>query len=139
VPTTTIPDDTLIRQIVDTLQTLAGPHPGFRPVHAKGIVCSGTFRPSAEAAGISRAPHFAGAPVPATIRFANSSGNPEVPDGAPGVRSMAVKFLLPGIPRSSSSSSGPSCRIRRRESPTRRRCLASWPATPPPRPSSGAS
>ena len=95
-PTTTIPDDTLIRQIVDTLQTLAGPHPGFRPVHAKGIVCSGTFRPSAEAAGISRAPHFAGAPVPATIRFANSSGNPEVPDGAPGVRSMAVKFLLPG-------------------------------------------
>lgn len=95
-PTTTIPDDTLIRQIVDTLQTLAGPHPGFRPVHAKGIVCSGTFRPSAEAAGISRAPHFAGASVPATIRFANSSGNPEVPDGAPGVRSMAVKFLLPG-------------------------------------------
>jgi catalase len=95
VPTTTTPDDSLIRQIVDTLQTLAGPHPGFRPVHAKGIVCSGTFRPSAEAAGISRAPHFTGAPVPATIRFANSSGNPEVPDGAPGVRSMAVKFLLP--------------------------------------------
>ena len=33
-PTANIPDDTLIRQIVDTLQTLAGPHPGFRPVHA---------------------------------------------------------------------------------------------------------
>ena len=93
-PTTTTPD-ALIRQIVDILQTLAGSHPGFRPVHAKGVVCSGTFRPSAEAAGISRAPHFAGPPVPATIRFANSSGNPEVPDGAPGVRSMAVKFLLP--------------------------------------------
>ena len=92
--TTTTPDT--IRQIVDTLQTLAGPHPGFRPVHAKGMVCSATFRASAEAAGMSRALHFAGPPVPATIRFANSSGNPDVPDGAPGVRSMAVKFLLSG-------------------------------------------
>ena len=93
-PTTTAPD-TLIRQIVDVMQTLAGPHPGFRPVHAKGVVCSGTFRASAGAAGITRAPHFAGPPVPTTIRFANSSGKPDVHDGAPGVRSMAVKFLLP--------------------------------------------
>ena len=92
-PTTTTPDP-VIRQIVDTMRTLAGPHPGFRPVHAKGVVCSGTFRPSAEAARICRSPHFAGPPVPATIRFANSSGNPEVHDGAPGVRSMAVKLQL---------------------------------------------
>jgi catalase len=93
VPTTT--PDAVIRQLVDTMQTLAGPHPGFRPVHAKGVVCSGTFRAAAEAAGITRAPHFAGPPVSATIRFANSSGNPDVHDAAPGVRSMTVKFQLP--------------------------------------------
>jgi hypothetical protein len=39
----------VIRQIVDAMRTLAGPHPGFRPVHAKGLVCSGTFRASADA------------------------------------------------------------------------------------------
>jgi len=86
--------DTVIRQIVETMRRLAGPHPGFRPVHAKGLVCSGTFRASAEAPRVSRAPHFAGQPVAATIRFANGNGNPGVLDGAPAVRSMAVKFAL---------------------------------------------
>jgi hypothetical protein len=33
---------TVIAQIVETMRALAGSHPGFRPVHAKGIVCSGT-------------------------------------------------------------------------------------------------
>jgi catalase len=87
--------DTVIRQIVDAMRTLAGPHPGFRPVHAKGLVCSGTFRASAGAAGITRAPHFAGQRVPTIVRFANASGNPDVHDGVPNVRSMAVKFQLP--------------------------------------------
>ena len=84
----------VIRQIVDAMRTLAGPHPGFRPVHAKGLVCSGTFRASADAPRVTRAPHFAGQPVPTVVRFANSNGNPEVHDGAPNVRSMAVKFQL---------------------------------------------
>jgi len=87
--------DTVIRQIVETMRRLAGPHPGFRPVHAKGLVCAGTFRASAEAARVSRAPQFAGQPVGATIRFANGNGNPGVHDGAPAVRSMAVKLSLP--------------------------------------------
>ncbi len=38
-PTSASPD-TVIRQIVDAMRTLAGPHPGFRPVHAKGLVCN---------------------------------------------------------------------------------------------------
>ena len=84
----------VIRQIVDAMRTLAGPHPGFRPVHAKGLVCSGTFRASADAPRVSRAPHLTGQSVPAVIRFANSNGNPDVHDGAPNVRSMAVKFQL---------------------------------------------
>lgn len=88
--------ESVIRQLVDAMRSLAGPHPGHRPVHAKGLVCSGTFRGSAEAAGITRAPHFAGQPIPTSIRFANSNGNPDVHDGVPNVRSMAVKFQLAG-------------------------------------------
>lgn len=32
-------------QLIDTLQTLFGTHPGFRPVHAKGGMCEGKFTP----------------------------------------------------------------------------------------------
>src|SRR5258706_10610329 len=85
----------VIRQIVEAMRTLAGPHPGFRPVHAKGLVCAGTFRPSADALRVTRAPHFRGQSVPIIVRLANSSGNPDVHDGVPNVRSMAVKFQLP--------------------------------------------
>ena len=87
--------DTVIQELVDVLRTLAGPHPGFRPVHAKGLVCSGTFRASAGAADITRAPHFAGHSVSTVIRFANAAGKPDAHDGAPNVRSMSVKFQLP--------------------------------------------
>ena len=88
--------DAIIRQIVDVMRTLAGPHPSFRPVHAKGLVCSGTFRASPDASRITRTPHFSGPPVPTIVRFANANGNPDVHDGAPNVRSMGVKFQLPG-------------------------------------------
>jgi catalase len=86
----------VVAQLVEAMRALAGSHPGFRPAHAKGIVCSGTFRAAPEARGVSRAAHLQGQPVPVVIRFANSSGDPEVHDGLPSVRSMAVKFDLPG-------------------------------------------
>ena len=91
--TSTSPDT--IRQIVEAMRALAGPHPGFRPVHAKGLVCAGTFRASPDAPRVTRAPHFAGQSVPTIVRFANANGNPDVHDGVPNVRSMAVKFQLP--------------------------------------------
>jgi catalase len=86
--------ESVIRHIVEAMRTLAGPHPGFRPVHAKGLVCSGTFRASADAPRVTRAPHFTGQSVPTIVRFANANGNPDVHDGLPSVRSMAVKFQL---------------------------------------------
>ena len=86
--------DPVVAQLVEAMRTLAGPHPGFRPVHAKGIVCSGTFRASADAPRVTRAPHLQGQSVPTVIRFANANGNPDVHDGVPNVRSMAVKFQL---------------------------------------------
>ena len=88
------PPGTVVAQLVETMRTLAGSHPGFRPVHAKGLVCAGAFRASPEARRVSRASHLQGALVPAVIRFANASGDPEVHDGLPGVRSLAVKLQL---------------------------------------------
>lgn len=86
---------TVIAQLVETMRALAGSHPGFRPVHAKGVVCSGTFRATPEARGISRAPHLQGQIVPTVIRFSNSSGNPDVHDGVANARALAVRFHLP--------------------------------------------
>jgi catalase len=85
----------VIAQLVETMRALAGPHPGFRPVHAKGIVCSGTFRASAGARAVSRALHLQGREVPTVMRFSNSSGNPDVHDGIANARALAVKFPLP--------------------------------------------
>jgi catalase len=85
---------TVIAQIVETMRALAGAHPGFRPVHAKGIVCAGTFRAAPEALRVSRARHLQGQTVPTVIRFSNSNGNPEVHDGIANVRALAVKFQL---------------------------------------------
>src|SRR5262249_36254644 len=74
---------------------LAGPHPGFRPVHAKGVVCAGTFAASAEAKRVSRAAHLHGPSVPAVVRFSHANGDPNVHDGLPNLRALAVKCSLP--------------------------------------------
>jgi catalase len=86
--------DVVIAQLVETMRKLAGSHPGFRPAHAKGIVCAGEFRASPDAKRVTRALHLQGQPVTTIVRFANSSGDPNVHDGLPGVRSMAAKFQL---------------------------------------------
>jgi catalase len=86
---------TVIAQLVETMRGLAGSHPEFRPVHAKGIVCSGTFRAAPDARRVSRAPHLQGQAVPTVIRFSNASGHPDVHDGLANPRALSVKFQLP--------------------------------------------
>lgn len=84
-------------QIIDTLNGLSGgPHAGFRANHAKGVLATGTFKPSAEAASISKAPHFKVA-VPVTVRFSTGTGVPMIPDANPNSRpyGMAIRFTLP--------------------------------------------
>jgi catalase len=83
------------REAVDAANGAFGRHAGFRALHAKGILCSGTFTASAEAAGLTTAAHMQGEPVPVTARFSNGGGNPRVPDYAPDLRGMALKFYLP--------------------------------------------
>ena len=36
----------LIQRLLDALDALSGLHPGFRPAHAKGLMCIGNFAPS---------------------------------------------------------------------------------------------
>jgi catalase len=83
-------------QLVDALNALFGKHPGFRAAHAKGIVCEGEFTPAPSAATLTKAPHLQGKPVKATVRFSDSTGIPDIPDGVPdaGPRGMAVRFHL---------------------------------------------
>jgi len=82
-------------QIVDVLTAIAGPHPGFRRAHAKGIVCTGSFIAGPEARRISKAAHLQGQSVPVALRFSNGGGDPNAHDGVPDARGLAVKFSLP--------------------------------------------
>jgi len=74
-----------------------GPHPGFRPAHAKGILLTGEFNPSPEAVGLTRAPHVQRVSIPVTARFSNFAGVPAVADNDPqnaSPRGFAVRFHL---------------------------------------------
>src|SRR3954469_24611746 len=83
-------------ELVEAIGKAGGVHPGHRAAHAKGVVLSGTFTPSAEAAGLTRAAHFAGDPVRVTVRWSNGGANPDGNDAGVGDgRGMAVKFYLP--------------------------------------------
>jgi catalase len=91
-------DEKLLALSQDLLQqfdTIFGLNPGFRPVHAKGTMLTGTFTPSTEAASLTKAPHMQ-APTPVTVRFSNSTGVPVIPDNDPNAnpRGFAIRFNL---------------------------------------------
>jgi catalase len=90
-------DQPLEVQIVDALNKAFGVHPGFRANHAKGIVTEGTFKASSAAASLSKAAIFNGATIPVTVRFSDSTGIPNLPDGAAEANphGMAIKYHLP--------------------------------------------
>ncbi|KAK2044031.1 heme-dependent catalase [Colletotrichum somersetense] len=92
---------TTSRSLVDVLHSIFGPHPGFRPAHAKGVLLRGVFRPTSTAARLSRAQHFTNPETPAIARFSSSTGMPNLPDtesnGNP--RGLAVRFQLADYPR----------------------------------------
>lgn len=74
-----------------------GIHPGFRPAHAKGILLTGVFTPSSEAALLTRAPHIHRDSTPVTVRFSDFAGVPSVADNDPqkaSPRGCAIRFHL---------------------------------------------
>jgi catalase len=75
----------------------SGVHPGYRPAHAKGILLTGMFTPSADAASLTRAPHIQRSSTPVTVRFSDFAGIPTVADNDPqnaSPRGCAVRFHL---------------------------------------------
>jgi catalase len=96
-PTGTLANPVLAEQLLDAFDQLQGLHPGFRPAHAKGLMCSGTFAPSPEAAKLTHAPHASRPSTPVTVRYSDSTGLPNIPDNDParsGPRGIAVRFHL---------------------------------------------
>ena len=86
----------LSEEILKQFEAMFGPHPGFRPVHAKGILLRGTFTPSSAAASLTRAQHAVQASTPVRVRFSDSTGVPLIPDNDPHAdpRGMAIRFNL---------------------------------------------
>lgn len=90
------PKAALSGEIIHAFDDVFGVHAGFRPAHAKGILLTGQFTPTAEAAKLTRAPHMSREHTPVTVRFSNSTGIPAIPDNDPNSmpRGVAIRFHL---------------------------------------------
>ena len=86
----------LATDLLATFHKIFGPHPGFRPAHAKGLMLQGTFRPSTGATSLTNAPHNTRQSTPVTVRFSNSTGLPDIPDSVADAnpRGLAIRFNL---------------------------------------------
>jgi catalase len=86
----------LANDLLKVFDQIFGLHPGYRPAHAKGLLLTGTFKPSAQAASLTKAPHALRGSTPVTARFSNSTGIPDLPDNAGDAnpRGLAIRFNL---------------------------------------------
>jgi catalase len=88
----------LSRETIEVFDKVnGGVHPGFRPAHAKGILLTGAFTPSPEAASLTRAPHLRRNSTVVTVRFSDATGIPTIADNDPqhaAPRGCAVRFHL---------------------------------------------
>lgn len=84
----------LTRQIVDLMSRGPSGKDHQRFVHAKGVVCQGSFQASPGAAAVSKAAHFGGGVVPVMVRFSDGAPSINVSDSSPDAnpRGMAVRF-----------------------------------------------
>ena len=96
-PSKADPHAALSQELIDAFDQVNGPHAGYRPAHAKGVMLSGFFRPAAAAKSLTRAPHAVRESTPATVRFSDFAGFPGVADNDPNLaspRGMAIRFHL---------------------------------------------
>jgi catalase len=86
----------LSEDILKQFDTIFGLNPGFRPVHAKGILLSGNFTAAKSAPELTRAAHITRPSTPVFARFSNSTGVPLIPDNDPNAspRGCAIRFQL---------------------------------------------
>ena len=86
----------LSEELLKQFDAMFGAHPGFRPVHAKGALLRGTFTPSSEAAGLTRALHATRPSTPVTVRYSDFTGIPLIPDNDENAnpRGLGIRFHL---------------------------------------------
>jgi len=86
----------LSQNLIDQFHAIFGAYPGFRPAHAKGMMLTGTFTPTAAAAGLSSAQHLNAPSTPLVVRFSDSTGLPLIPDNDPNAnpKGFAIRFML---------------------------------------------
>jgi catalase len=89
-------ESALVEDLLQAFDAVNGSHPGYRPAHAKGILLSGVFTPSASAKDLTNAPHIQRESTPVTVRFSDGSGIPAIPDNDPNAspRGMSIRFHL---------------------------------------------
>jgi len=80
--------------LVNALNAVFGKHDGLRAAHTHGICVKGSFAPTADAASLSKAPHFnSKTPVNVIGRFSMGGGNPDAPNAQKdNVRGLALHF-----------------------------------------------
>src|ERR1700687_6176962 len=83
-------------RMMAAFESASGHHPRFRRNHAKGPGVTGWFESNGSAVPFSKAGVFAAGRVPVIGRFALAGGMPFQTDAPAVVRSMALRFLLPG-------------------------------------------
>ncbi|WP_229726871.1 catalase family peroxidase [Sphingomonas alpina] len=81
--------------IADALEYNAGPHPGYRRAHAKGLCFTGRFDANGAGTALSRARIFAKGSYSATGRFSTGGGNPFATDGRNVFHAMALQITAP--------------------------------------------
>jgi catalase len=86
----------LAQDLIAQFDQMFGLHPGYRPAHAKGLMLTGSFKPSVEAQELTKAPHVERESTPVTVRFSNSTGLPQLPDNVADAnpRGLAIRFNL---------------------------------------------
>lgn len=86
----------LVQQIAEVMRQGPSGKAHQRYIHAKGIVCQGSFQASPNAQAISRAAHLDGTTIPVTVRFSNGAPDTTVADNAPEAapRGMAIRFAV---------------------------------------------
>ncbi|KAE9967676.1 hypothetical protein EG328_008050 [Venturia inaequalis] len=85
----------LADNLVDTMRATFDTPQNYRPVHAKGQLCKGTFIPSPQASTLSKAPIFSTASTPLILRYSTDTGLKDLPDnGENGSRGFAIRFLI---------------------------------------------
>jgi catalase len=82
--------------LVNALNAVFGKHEGVRAAHTNGICVKGNFVPTAEAASLTKAPHFnSKTPVGIIGRFSMGGGDPDASNAQKdNVRGIALHFDL---------------------------------------------